>query len=54
MPTPKDEDDKKKSKLSKMTEPESPNISWFFDKDLDQSGSLTLSELWVRYAENNW
>jgi hypothetical protein len=35
-------------------EPDSPNISWFFDKDQDQSGTLTLSELWVKYAENNW
>lgn len=35
-------------------EPDSPNIGWFFDHDADQSGTLTMSELWVRYAENNW
>lgn len=35
-------------------EPDSPNISWFFDKDLDQSGSLSDSELWIRYTEHNW
>ena len=35
-------------------EPDSPNISWFFEKDVDQSGTLTLEELWVKYAENNW
>ncbi len=37
-----------------VLEPESPNISWFFEKDLDGSGSLSLSEMWMRYAENSW
>lgn len=36
------------------TSADSPNIGWFFEKDVDQSGSLTLAELWVKYAENNW
>ena len=39
---------------SAISEPDSPNISWFFDKDLDQSGTLTMSELWIKYTENNW
>lgn len=37
-----------------LAEPDSPNISWFFEKDVDGSGSLGASELWIRYTENNW
>lgn len=39
---------------STVSEPDSPNIGWFFDKDMDQSGTLTMSELWIKYTENNW
>ena len=39
---------------SPHAEPDSPSISWFFEKDVDGSGSLGLNELWIRYTENNW
>lgn len=39
---------------SSAAEPDSPNIRWFFEKDTDHSGSLTMSELWIRYTENDW
>jgi hypothetical protein len=45
--------DSAEDKMSRE-EPESPNISWFFEKDADSSGSLTMSELWIKYTENNW
>ena len=39
---------------SAVSEPDSPNIRWFFEKDTDHSGTLTMPELWIRYTENDW
>ncbi len=50
----KNGDDENEDVPNAYPEPDSPNISWFFEKDADASGTLTLSELWQQYSENAW
>ena len=50
----KDKNDVDEEELNEFPEPDSPNISWFFEKDVDTSGTLTLSEIWEKYSDNDW